>query len=264
MGPHQTGESRSGTRAPRKAAPAPVPADVGVVAALSIEVGDLTDRLKRIRKYHSASISVIEGEHAGRIVAVAVAGAGRTAARRATELLVAGHQPRWVVSAGFAGALDPALARNDVVLAHEVIDREGRRFTVEIPEALAGCHGKVRRRLLTVDRVILEREEKERLRREFEADLVDMESSAVADVCSQKLLRFLSIRVISDDASTSLPREVATILTHTGSYRVGAAIRALWQRPGSLKDFWMMHERALEASELLAKFVARCLDDLPG
>jgi adenosylhomocysteine nucleosidase len=262
MGPHQTDEKRSRNRDERRAAPAPVPADVGIVAALPIEVGELTDRLQKIRKYHSASISVLEGEYAGRIVAVAVGGVGRAAGRRATDLLVVGHQPRWIISAGFAGALDPALARNDVVLAHEVVDREGHRFAVDVPAGLAERQGHVRRRLLTVDRVVLQPDEKQELRQEFQADLIDMESAAVAEVCSEKLLRFLSVRVVSDDAGTTLPREVATILSHTGSYRVGAALRALWQRPSSLKDFWMMHERALEASDLLAKFVVRSLDAL--
>jgi len=244
-------------------APAPVPADVGIVAALSIEVGDLIDRLQRVRKYHSATVPMIEGEHAGRIVVVAVGGVGRAAARRATDLLIAGHQPRWLISAGFAGALSPTFVRNDLVLAQEIIDPEGHRFPVMIPEALCNSQGHVPGRLLTVDRIILQPEEKQELRRGFEADLVDMESSAVVALCSEKLVRFLSVRVISDDARTVLPREVAMLLSHTGSYRVGAAIRALWQRPASLKDFWMMHERALEASDRLAKFLVRCLDGLP-
>ncbi len=263
MGPQETGDARSRKRDERTA-PAPVPADVGIVAALSIELGDLIDRLQRVRKYHSASVPVIEGEYAGRIVVVVVGGVGRAAARRATDLLVAGHHPRWLVSAGFAGALNSTFARNDLVLAHEIIDPEGRRIPVVIPEALGDNQGQLQGRLLTVDRIVLQPEEKQELRREFSADLVDMESSAVAALCSQKLVRFLSVRVISDDASTALPREVATLLSHTGSYRVGAAIRALWQRPSSLKDFWMMHERALEASDRLAKFLARCLDELPN
>jgi adenosylhomocysteine nucleosidase len=237
---------------------------VGIVAALGIEVGDLLDRLQRIRKYHSASISMIEGEHAGRIVVVAVGGVGRAAARRATELLLAGHQPRWLLSAGFAGALEPQLARNDLVLANEIIDAEGHTFPVKIPDSLCNRPGHLQGRLLTVDRIVLQPDDKQALRRQFEADLVDMESSAVAEVCNRKLVRFLSVRVISDDAATALPREVATLLTHTGSYRAGAAIRALWQRPSSLKDFWMLHERALEGSERLAKLLLHCLDELPS
>ena len=263
MGPQEAGESRSRKREDQKMAPAPVPADVGIVAALSIEVGDLIDRLHRIRKYHSASVPLIEGEYAGRIVVVAVGGPGRSAAYRAADLLVAGHQPRWLISAGFAGALNPDFARNDVVLPHEIVDPEHHRIPVAVPETLASEKGCLRGRLLTVDRIIFNPEEKQELLRSYDADLVDMESSAVAALCSQKLIRFLPVRVISDDARTVLPQEVATLLMHTGSYRAGAAIRALWQRPSSLKDFWMLHERALEASDRLAKVLARCLDLLP-
>jgi adenosylhomocysteine nucleosidase len=71
------------------------------------------------------------------------------------------------------------------------------------------------------------------------------------------------VRVISDDARSDLPPEVATLLTRSGSYRVGAALRAIWNRPSSLKDFWTLHERALEAADHLARFLTVCLDDLP-
>src|SRR2546423_12744693 len=90
-----------------RTAPAPLPADVGVVAALPVEVGFLIDRLSKVRKYSGPDFSVIEGECAGKVVAVVVAGLGRDSARRGTEFLLLGHRPRWVVSAGFAGALDP-------------------------------------------------------------------------------------------------------------------------------------------------------------
>ncbi len=69
-----------------------------------------------------------------------------------------------------------------------------------------------RGRLLTVDRVVLRAAEKGELHRSYQADLVDMESSAVAAVCREKLVRFLSIRVISDDAHADLPHEVAAIM----------------------------------------------------
>ena len=262
MRDRSTDQSHSQRHVERGPAPPPLPADVGIVAALSIEVGDLIDHLKKVRKYQSVKVPVIEGEYAGKIVAVAIGGAGRPAARRSADVLIAGHRPRWIISAGFAGALNPALARNDLVLPHEVIDLEGRRFPVEQPATLGGFRHTTGR-LLTVDRLILNSDEKEALWRSHEADLVDMESSAVAELCGEKLVRFLSLRVISDDAHTKLPKEVATLLSHTGSYRVGAAMRALWNRPSSLKDFWTLHERALEAADRLAKAVTRCLDELP-
>src|SRR5262249_54983999 len=81
-------------------------------------------------------------------------------------------------------------------------------------------------------------------------------------LCSESLVRFLSIRVISDDAHADLPREVARVIAHGGSYRVGAALRAVWQRPSSIKDFWGLYEHAIEASARLATFVMSCLPEL--
>ena len=66
-------------------------------------------------------------------------------------------------------------------------------------------------------------------------------TAGVAAVCSERSVRFLSIRVVSDDAGVDLPAEVATLMTKSGSYRVGAALRAIWNRPSSLTDFWSLH-----------------------
>src|SRR5437868_2254728 len=88
-------------------APPPTPADIGLVAALPMEVAPLLARLKGPRKYFSERHTIIEGELAGKLVAAIVAGPGRAAARRGTNLLLAGHRPRWVISAGYGGALDP-------------------------------------------------------------------------------------------------------------------------------------------------------------
>jgi adenosylhomocysteine nucleosidase len=247
----------------RGVAPAPAPADVGIVAALPIEVGDLIDGLKKVWRYESASIPVIEGESAGKIVAVAIGGTGRPAARRAVELLITGHRPRWIISAGFAGALNPALARNDLILPGEVIDAEGGRYRVDHPPALAAGIRHGTGRLLTLDEIVLYSGRKQELWTTYAADLVDMETSAVAAFCAERLVRCASIRVISDDAHSDLPREVKALLSRGGSYRLGAAMRAIWRRPSSLKDFWSLYERALEAADRLARCILSCVGELP-
>ena len=246
----------------RGLAPFPVPADVGIVAALAIETADLIDGLKDVRRYQSASIPVIEGERGGKIVAVALSGPGRAAARQATDLLLSGHRPRLIIAAGFAGALDPSLQRNDLVLPDEIVDCEGFRGPVDKPPAFGSGIRHGRGRLLTVDKVVLLASQKAELRAAYEADLVDMETSAVAAVCHDKLVRFLAVRVISDDAHSDLPREVSSVLAHGGSYRVGAALRAVWQRPSSVKDFWKLYEHAIEAAGRLGKFLSTCVDEL--
>jgi adenosylhomocysteine nucleosidase len=259
MSGDQTTEGRSVPRA----VPAPLPVDVGIVAAMSIEVGFLLDKLSKVRTYAGPRLSVVEGEYGGKVVAVIVAGMGREAARAGAQILSEGHRPRWIVSAGFAGALDPARRRNDLIIPSEVLDLEGQQIAVDVPPAFLDPHHGVRSgRLLTVDRIIRTAAEKADLRRRFEADAVDMETSGVAALCNERSVRFLSIRVVSDEAEIDLPPEIATLMTRSGSYRVGAALRAIWQRPSRLKDFWRLHEHAQEAADRLAEFTVAAIERL--
>lgn len=247
------------------AVPPPVPVEVGIVAAMPMEVGFLLDRFEKVRKYAGPIHTIIEGECAGRLVALIVTGMGRQAARRGAQLLIDGHRPRWIVSAGFGGALNPSLARFDLVLATEVLDLEGHRFAIDLatPERAGGDGPRLETgRLLTVDKIVRTASEKADLHRRFAADVVDMETSAVAALCSERSLRFLSIRIISDDAQTELPPEVVEMMTRSGSYRVGAAMRAVWRRPSSLKDFWGLYEHAQQAADRLAEFTAGALEGL--
>ena len=245
-------------------APAPLPADVGIVAALPIEVGFLTDKLTKVRKYSGPGHSIIEGEYEGKLVALIVGGMGRVAAKKATELLIAGHHPRVIVSAGFGGALDPTLRRNDVVFFSEIVDREGQRFVAHLPDGFAKPPRIRTGRLVTVDEIVRTTAEKAELRARSSADVVDMESSAVASVCNAIGLQLIALRIVSDEAGADLPAEVVTMLTKSGGYRVGAALRAIWNRPSALKDFWSLHENAQEAADKLSEITLAMIARLSG
>ena len=73
--------------------------------------------------------------------------------------------------------------------------------------------------------------------------------------CMDRGVRFLSLRIISDDAASDLPPEILSIVGDSGSYRIGAAIGAIWRRPSSLKDLLGLREQALEAAEKLCKTI---------
>ncbi|MFO0949690.1 MAG: nucleoside phosphorylase, partial [Isosphaeraceae bacterium] len=248
-------------------APPPLACDVGIVAALPIEVGFLIDRLKDVRRYSGAAHEVIEGEAMGKVIAVLVGGPGRNAARTATELLLDGHHPRWIISAGFGGALDPLLRCQDAVFPNEICDPEGNRLQVDVrvdfaeqdqgPRVVTG-------RLVTVDAIARTPSEKAALRDRHGADVVDMETSAVAAVCAQRRVRFLSIRVISDEATAELPIEVATLMNRKGARLAGSALRAIWNRPSSLKDFWALHSTAQESADRLADVTLAAIAHLPA
>ncbi len=234
----------------------PGPADIGVVAATAIEVGPLLGRLTGVRRYAGPRFTVTEGESGGKLVALVLTGMGRARAQRGLEILLDGHRPRWVVSAGFGGALDPTLRRNDIVLPDEVVNPEGSRFAIGLtvpPEARA--QGIRSGRLLTVDELVRKSSEKAELRRRFAADVVDMETSSLAALCGERNVRFLSVRVISDEAGVDLPPEILAVVGPSGGLRLGATLGALWKRPGSVKDLLALRLHASEAADRLATFL---------
>ena len=254
MSQHSSEPSAKGVAA------APLAADVGIVAALSIEVGHFLDRLDNVRKYACAKHTIVEGELGGKIVALIIGGPGRESARNAAEILIAGHRPRWIVSAGFGGALDPELRRFDVVMPNEIVDLDGSCFHVDvsIPQADQGIRSPrlLTGKLVTIDTIAGTAADKAALREQTGASVVDMESSSVAALCSERIVKFLGIRVVSDTTAEDLPLEVANLMTKSGGYLVGLALRSIWNRPSSLKDFWNLHQTAQEAADRLATVMA--------
>ena len=96
--------------APDRLAPAPFPADIGVVTALPMEAGHLIDRMAKVRRYTARSLTVVEGELEGRLLVVLAAGVGRASARRGVEHLLEGEIRVAIWHGVDASAAQPAAA----------------------------------------------------------------------------------------------------------------------------------------------------------
>jgi len=237
------------------------PCHVGFVFALSQEAGGLIDRLAGAVGIAGAEFTIQEGGLAGRRVAVIVSGPGRKAARRAAEVLIAGHAPRIVVSSGFAGGLVEAVKRGEFVVASEIVDAAGERIAVDAGDALRGGVGAESEgvhvgRFVTVDEIVTTPEAKRALGEKHDAIAVDMESLAVADVCACEGVRFAVIRIVSDAVGDALPAEVSNLIKQKSlAGRLGAVAGAMFNRPSSIKDIYKLKEDALIASDRLAKYL---------
>ena len=240
---------------------------VGLVFALGIEAGGLVDRLEGKLRIEGAGFSAREGGLEGRRLVIVESGAGCEAAASATEALIGGHEPQWVISAGFAGGLHENVSQGDILLADEIVDTTGRKFDIDLKldrETFAQQRHLHIGRLLTAPRVIHDSQEKQSLGRRHDALAVDMESIAVADVCRDQKTRFLSVRIISDAVGHELPKDIDYLVKRrTTAGRLGAAAGAILRRPSSIKDMWQLKEDALVASERLANFLVGVIAQLP-
>jgi len=128
-------------------------------------------------------------------VGILITGMGPENAEASIRSALGRESVKHVISAGFAGGLDPKLPRGALVF--ETDDPE---FACQISSL-----GGQRVRFHTAPRVAVTAEEKRGLREATGADAVEMESGAIRAVCRELTVPCTVARVISDPAGEDLP-----------------------------------------------------------
>ena len=127
-------------------------------------------------------------------VMVVCGGIGAEAARRAAEAIITLYHPALVISAGFAGGLDPAFETGHTLTPRQVIDAsDGSRTDSGVGEGV-----------LISFADIADVEQKARLGQAYGAQAVDMEAAAVARSAAAHGVKFLACKAISDTSHSSL------------------------------------------------------------
>jgi adenosylhomocysteine nucleosidase len=235
--------------------------DAGIVFALATEADAFAARVEGAATC-SGAFDFHEGLLGARRVAWVVCGPGMAAAGRAADLLIDGHRPRHLVSAGFAGGLDPALARGAAVVARRSL-RE-RRPPLDLlapacPEAVAGGD------IVTVDAVVATKAAKRDLHAATGAAIVDMECRAVAERAAAAGVPCISVRVVSDGADDYLPPDILRLVTPQSALRrAGAALALLGRRPAAASTLWRLWENAVIDGRTLAGALEATIGLLPA
>lgn len=235
--------------------------EAGIVFALETEADPFAALVEEATEI-SGALRFHEGLLRGRRVAWVVGGAGPAAAARAAGLLIDGHAPRRIVSAGFAGGLDPALGRGSLAVAARALDDGLQERPLATP-ALSGATAVGS--IVTVGRVVTTVAAKRALREASGAALVDMETFAVAGAALAAGLPCVSVRVVSDAATDELPDDLAALVApQTALRRAGAALVALGRRPAAATTMWRLWENAVVDGRALARALADLAETFPG
>lgn len=235
---------------------------LGIVFALPIEAHAFERLVSDTVRYQGSSLRITEGTLAGLPIAWTIGGVGGAAATRATQLLIDGHRPERLVSAGFAGGLSPELQQGQLIYPSRLLDgseagRPPLGVDPELAEPLWAAVSSDTRSLVTVDHIIGDAAAKQQLHDRTGADLVDMETFAVATVAAAAGLSVLACRVVSDAAGDTLPREVAQVSKPQSTMRrFGTVLGAIGRRPKAALDFWKLWEQSLTQSQRLGQGLA--------
>ena len=214
-------------------------AKIAIVAALEREVRSLIKGWRRVeREFEGRRFTFFER---GQAVLVC-GGIGANAARRATESAIALYQPDLMLSAGFAGALDPALKVGEIFSPRRIIDAKDGS-SVEMPTGYG---------VMVSTDVVAGAEQKLKLSESYGAQAVDMEAASVARGAQARGVRFMAIKSISDEKDFAMP-PMELFVDGNGQFRTlrflaFASVRPqLWVRVLQLANNSAKASRALSA-----------------
>jgi adenosylhomocysteine nucleosidase len=168
------------------------------------------------------------------------------------------YRPRFVVSAGFSGALRAGLSVGDVVLATEVSDVAGNHWHTTLPlEPKSPLWH--RGRLLSTPRLAGSAHEKEALGKQYDVVAADMETAAVARICSRLAVPFGIVRAISDDVQTGLSQRLVTLFSGS-RVSVLRALAAVAATPSMMPEMWRLARNTRTAGRKLATALCALLE----
>jgi len=191
----------------------------------------------------------------GRRVLLVANGQGGRLAGEALELVRNRTEVDAVISTGFCGGLDPALAPAEIFVARQVRGPEAACYSAWLPEC---AHPHVRGVLVSEDRIVQTSRDRRRLREQGGA-AVDLESAALARRAAAWGLPFYAIRAVTDTAQESFccDFEGARLADGRLSYR-RLLMAALRDPAARLPELWRLRQRADLAARALGDFLANC------
>lgn len=174
---------------------------IAIAFALPAESSDFVRLLTKPIIYAREGVESIRGHIHDRSVAVFHTGVGEKSCRAHIENFLRQQQLKYLISAGFAGALDQELQIGNLLLSENFSS----------PELLGSPHldfaeaGLFLGKLATVPGIIDSKSERERWAAETGALAVDMETEFIAAACATHQVPMLSLRAMSDTPSEPFP-----------------------------------------------------------
>ena len=174
---------------------------IAITFALPAESSDFVRRLENARPNSREGVESFRGQLHGRSVAVIHTGVGRKTCRERLEVLLRRENFEYLISAGFAGALEKDLRVGHLLVSENFSSPE----LLGSPKLNLADETTFLGRLLTVPRMVESVRDRESLNKQHGAAAVDMETEIIAELCKAHNLPMLSIRAISDTASEPFP-----------------------------------------------------------
>ena len=234
---------------------------VAVASAMPEEIRALADRATIEQQDTWRGHELMFGTLGDRRVVLMHTGTGPVRARDGIAALLDGWPVEVLCYLGVAGALDPSLGVETLLVPTSVKDEDGRPapspdsdWTERAMSTDDACAGT----LVTVDQVVTQPKEKAALRDALSLHgplAIDMETAAVARVVAEREIAYFSLRVISDTADESLPDLLKDAQRDDGSIDRARVMKSTVWSPSAVPALMRMRRRVQEAAGIFADVV---------
>jgi nucleoside phosphorylase len=172
---------------------------IAVTFALPAESSEFLRRLRNKSRADRNGIKTIRGEIDDREIELLYTGVGEKVSRERVGKFLNNQQFEFLISAGFAGALNDQLHSGDLLFARNfsTLDLTERQ---SFPSLLIHQAD-----LLTMAALIDSSDERNEIARSTGAAAVDMETEFIARACAEHGIPLLSLRVITDTPREPFP-----------------------------------------------------------
>jgi adenosylhomocysteine nucleosidase len=174
---------------------------IAITFALPAESSDFVRLLAEPFPNAREGVKSIGGQIHRHSVEVFHTGVGEKRCRAHIASFLRQSQPKYLISSGFAGALDQELKIGDLLLSENFSSPE----LLSSPHLDCADSGVFVGKLATVPKIIASKSERARWAAESGAVAVDMETEFIAAACAAQGIPMLSLRVMSDTPSEPFP-----------------------------------------------------------
>lgn len=209
----------------------PHPEKIAVIAAMGEELAPILAQLHPTRHLKKKFIEIWQAQLAGQSALIALIGIGKVNAALAMQYLIDHYQLAQVYQIGVAGATQPGIQIGDVVLGDNFIESDfdttlfgyqpgqiPRLDQWVFPGKINPAHFQHlaadttqfklhQGTIVSADQFVTDRDQVLAVGEQFQASAKDMESAAVAHVCSVNSLPLTVIRGISDNSGSEAVEE---------------------------------------------------------
>lgn len=190
-------------------------------------------------------------------VRIILTGIGRENSRRRVTEAITRERLELVLTCGFAGGLNPALALG-TVLFHVAPEPPTAEASGALGPLLQAA-GAQPARFYCSSRIAVTVAEKQALRAQTQADAVEMESAAIHELCRERGLACATVRAISDTAGEDMPLDFNELSKPDLSLDYAKLVWAIARSPSKIGALLRLQRHCRLAARRLAEVLVRVL-----